>query len=303
MLATSCCRNGKRIPIRRYRVIGVTYSGRAKQFQEHKHSQRFDALDRTEFWKLSSSNRYVEDVLFSAGNQPGGAYKWRSLALDLSCERTKALFNLQEWAEITLTVSFHLPPLPTSTARYIHALRSAAMENRHPATVPLPDGDQFSCDQALKSFIEWRPLYSSIPSPFEVNDLTESYWGRVAWPPLKSLLADVNGVTMIDGEKQGYETSRRRNHDRHADMEGGVPRKQAGDKLDTLACDTTNKRDWMIVENCREWDESSTKYLQELEVKLFKNLHLIAAHRLEELKHRPGFADDARFFSIYSGGM
>ncbi|KAF9154502.1 hypothetical protein DFQ26_000218 [Actinomortierella ambigua] len=78
-------------------------------------------------------------------------------------------------------------------------------------------------------------------------------------------------------------------------MEGGTPRKQAGDKLDTLACDIMNKRDWMIVEGCREWDEDSTKYLQEVEVKLFKNLHLIAAHRLEELNHRPGFGQDARF--------
>ncbi|KAG0201378.1 hypothetical protein BGX31_003838 [Mortierella sp. GBA43] len=84
-------------------------------------------------------------------------------------------------------------------------------------------------------------------------------------------------------------------------MESQTPRKQIGRKLDLVARDTTNQRDWFIVESLKDWDESSTKFLRELDVTLLKDLHLIASHRLQEVPH-DRFREQARFFSVYSGG-
>jgi hypothetical protein len=118
---------------------------------------------------------------------------------------------------------------------------------------------------------------------------------------MKVLLSDVDGLTMIDGEKPGLESGKRRNMGRKVDMETPPPRKQMGRRLDLVARDTTNKRDWFIVESLKEWDDVSTKFLHELDVELFKDLHLIASHRLQE-QLSPHFRSQARFFSIYSGG-
>ncbi|KAI8602239.1 hypothetical protein EDD21DRAFT_414180 [Dissophora ornata] len=118
---------------------------------------------------------------------------------------------------------------------------------------------------------------------------------------MKGLLSDMDGLTMIDGEKAGLESGKRRNMGRKVDMETPTPRKQTGQKLDLVARDTTNKRDWFVVESLKEWDEVSTKFLHELDVTLFKDLHLIASHRLQE-QPSPHFRSQARFFAIYSGG-
>ncbi|KAF9967711.1 hypothetical protein BGZ73_000401, partial [Actinomortierella ambigua] len=143
-------------------------------------------------------------------------------------------------------------------------------------------------------------LYAQEPSAFTNTALTEAFWCREAWPLLKNLLSDVHGIAMIDGEKQGSESVRHRNHGRTADMESATPRKRCGAKLDLVAHDVVNKRDWFVVESPKEWDQQSTKFLSELDVKLFRNLHLIAAHRLAE-EPASEFRQEARFFSIYAG--
>ncbi|KAI7823521.1 hypothetical protein BC939DRAFT_158624 [Gamsiella multidivaricata] len=118
---------------------------------------------------------------------------------------------------------------------------------------------------------------------------------------MKGMLSDVDGLTMIDGEKAGLESGKRRDIVRKVDVETPTPREQSGRTLDLVARDTTNKRDWFVVENLKEWDEMSTKFLREVDVTLFKDLHLIASHRLRE---QPSihFRSQARFFAIYSGG-
>lgn len=118
---------------------------------------------------------------------------------------------------------------------------------------------------------------------------------------MKGLLSDVDGLTMIDGEKSGLESGKRKNTGRTVDPEIPTARKKVGRKLDLVARDTTNKRDWFIVESLKDWDEVSTKYLRELDVTLFKDLHLIASHRLQE-QSSAQFHSAARFLSVYSGG-
>lgn len=144
-------------------------------------------------------------------------------------------------------------------------------------------------------------LYAEEPSAFANSALTEAFWCREAWPLLMNLLSDVHGISMIDGEKQGFESAQHRNHERRADMESAPPRKRSGAKLDLVAHDFVNKLDWFVVENPKEWDQHSTKFLAELGVKLFRNLHLIAVHRLAEAPSAD-FREEARFFSIYAGG-
>ncbi|KAF9369625.1 hypothetical protein CPB97_003440 [Podila verticillata] len=112
---------------------------------------------------------------------------------------------------------------------------------------------------------------------------------------------ECKGISMIDGEKQGMESSRHRDRSRVTNLESTTARKRSGAKLDLIAHDSVNKRDWFVVESPKEWDEQSTKFLAELNVKVFRNLHLIAAHRLAELRNTE-FRREARFFSLYAGG-
>ncbi|KAF9159012.1 hypothetical protein DFQ26_007010 [Actinomortierella ambigua] len=251
--------------------------------------ERFAAMDSSRFWKLRSG-RTVEEILYTSSLKMDANFKMRSYTIDFGCERTKAAFTDDEWNEMEDLNDFQLPKLPESTERYLRDIRKALVKGQHVASVPVPDEDRYSTQ-----------LYISKPCPFGNKDLSESFWCREAWPVMKVLLADVDGLTMIDGEKAGLESGKRRNMGRKVDTETPAPRKQAGRKVDLVARDTINSRDWFIIESLKEWDEVSTKFLRELDVTLFKDLHLIASHRLQEQPHAR-FRKQARFFSMYSGG-
>ncbi|KAF8933613.1 hypothetical protein BGZ47_010785 [Haplosporangium gracile] len=262
--------------------------------------ERFATMEQSQFWKLRSG-RTVEEIVFNASLRQKANFKMRSYTIDFDCERTKSLFTKSEWKEMKELDDFQLPTLPESTEKYLRDLRKALVKGQHVALVPVPDEDQYSCELLLRAFLSWKQLYISKPCPFGNKDLSESFWCREAWPIIKVLLADVDGITMIDGEKAGLESGKRKNMGRKVDTEAPAPRKQAGRKVDLVARDTTNNRDWLIVESLKEWDEVSTKFLRELDVTLFKDLHLIASHRLQEQPHNQ-FRKQARFFSMYSGG-
>ncbi|KAF9290208.1 hypothetical protein BGZ68_007679 [Mortierella alpina] len=262
--------------------------------------ERFAAMDPSRFWKLQSG-RTVEEILYSSSLNMNANFKMRSYTIDFGCERTKSVFTDEEWMEMEKLNDFQLPKLPEATEQYLRNIRKALMKGQHVASVPIPEDDRYSCELVLRAFLSWTQLYVSKPCPFGNKDLSESFWCREAWPIMKVLLADVDGLTMIDGEKAGLESGKRRNAGRKADTETPAPRKQVGRKIDLVARDTTNGRDWFIVESLKEWDEASTKFLRELDVTLFKDLHLIVSHRLQEQPHTQ-FHKEARFFSIYSGG-
>ncbi|KAG0239021.1 hypothetical protein BGW41_007968 [Actinomortierella wolfii] len=255
---------------------------------------RHTDLDPTKFWKLTSSGRCVEDVLFDATMKGCATVKMRSYTIDFNCTRTRALFSEEEWQEMIAFDQFTLPKLPKSTTQYLMGVRSTVADDGHPSLVAVPREDH---DLRIR-----MSLYAQVPSAFTNMALTEAFWCREAWPLLKNLLSDVHGIAMIDGEKPGSESVRHRNHGRTTDMENTAPRKRSGAKLDLIAHDFVNKHDWFIVESPKEWDQQSTKFISELDVKLFRNLHLIAAHRLAE-EPASEFRQKARFFSIYAGGM
>ncbi|KAF9201876.1 hypothetical protein BGZ59_002469, partial [Podila verticillata] len=262
--------------------------------------ERFAVMDQDQFWKLRSG-RTVEEILFTASLKLEANFKMRSYTIDFGCERTKALFTKDEWREINELNDFQLPKLPESTEKYLRNIRKALVQGQHVASVPVPEEDRYSCELVLRSFLSWSQLYKTKPCPFGNKDLSESFWCREAWPIMKGLLTDVDGLTMIDGEKAGLESGKRKNMGRKVDVELSTPRKQTGRKLDLVARDTTNKRDWFIVESNKEWDEVSTKHLREIDMTLFKDLHLIASHRLQE-QSSAQFRSEARFLSVYSGG-
>ncbi|KAG0335219.1 hypothetical protein BG004_000083 [Podila humilis] len=242
---------------------------------------RFASMDSLYFWKLKSG-RTVEEVVFRSSLAKDANFKMRSYTIDFDCERTRALFNDEEWEEIEKLNDFQLPKLPESTGRYIRDVRTALVKGKHVASVPIPEDDRYSCELILSSFLSWTQLYLSKPCPFGNEDLSESFWCREGWPIMKGLLADVDGLTMIDGEKAGVESAKKRNMGRTFDTETPIPRTRAGWKVDLVARDTTKSRNWFIVESLKEWDETSTKFLREIDVTLFKDLHLIASHRIEE---------------------
>ncbi|KAF9370724.1 hypothetical protein CPB97_002525 [Podila verticillata] len=235
--------------------------------------ERFAIMDQDQFWNLQSG-RTVEEILYTASLKLEANFKMRSYTIDFGCERTKALFSKDEWEEIKELDNFQLPKLPQSTEKYLRDVRKALVQGQHVTSVLVPEEDRYSTQ-----------LYISKPCPFGNKDLSESFWCREAWPIMKGLLSDVDGLTMIDGEKSGLESGKRKNTGRKVDPEIPTARKKVGRKLDLVARDTTNKRDWFIVESLKDWDEVSTKYLRELDEQSSAQFH-----------------SDARFLSVYSGG-
>ncbi|KAG0266304.1 hypothetical protein BG011_002712 [Mortierella polycephala] len=133
----------------------------------------------------------------------------------------------------------------------------------------------------------WELLYKREPSPFVIDDLSESYWARKSWPLLLELLDDVKNMYMLDGEKTGIESSRRRNQGRTSSSEEDTPRKRFGRKLDMIARDVVEKKDWAI-------------FLKENRFDLFREQLTIMLSRLDEA-HDDSFQKVARFFGIYTG--
>ncbi|KAF9953643.1 hypothetical protein BGZ65_004541 [Modicella reniformis] len=280
---------------------GLTSTTTSTEPDLNSRKERFAAMDKSQFWKLKSG-RTVEEVLYNASLKREADFKMRSYTIDFACERTKTLFTNDEWEEMKeLDVLFKLPRLPETTEKYLRDVRKALVKGKHVASVPIPKEDQNSCELVLDSFLSWKQLYTAKPCPFGNKDLSESFWCREAWPIMKRLLSDVDGLTMIDGEITGLESEKRRNMGRKVDMETPPSSKQSGRRLDLVARDTTNKRDWFVVESLEEWDEVSTTFLRELDVTLFRELHLIASHRLQE-QPSSHFHNQACFFAVYSGG-
>ncbi|KAF9997635.1 hypothetical protein BGZ65_006771 [Modicella reniformis] len=146
----------------------------------------------------------------------------------------------------------------------------------------------------------WELLYKKQPSPFAVEDLSEAYWARKSWPLLMELLEDVENIYMLDGEKTGIDSSRRRNQGRTWNPEEDIPRKRLGRKLDMIARDVMENKDWAIVERMKEWDPQSTKFLKESGFDLIREQLTIMHNRLHEA-HDDLFQNQARFFGIYTG--
>ncbi|KAG0247914.1 hypothetical protein BG011_000733 [Mortierella polycephala] len=262
--------------------------------------ERYRRMDTRKFWHLRSG-RDVETVLFEASLDGAATFRMRSYTIDYDCSLTQALFTDEEWSELCEQRAFDLPDLCKTTEQYLLSLRKALNRGDHATTIPIPETDVIACELALISVIQWTQLYKARPSPFDISDTSESFWCREGWPLLRRILGNVDGITMIDGEKTTYESRSRRNKDRRLDVEGQVPRKQKGKNVDMVGRDTRNRKDWFIVESMAVWDEFSTKFLHETDVVLFKELHLLASSRIQEAK-REDFVENARFFAVYSGG-
>ncbi|KAG9064397.1 hypothetical protein KI688_003585 [Linnemannia hyalina] len=242
--------------------------------------QRYRAMDTHKFWHLRSG-RDVETVLFEASLDGAATFRIRSYTIDYDCSLTQALFTDEEWSELCEQRAFDLPGLCKTTEQYLLSLRKALNRGDHPTTVPIPETDVIACELALISLIQWTQLYKARPSPFNISDTSESFWCREGWSLLRRILGNVNGITMIDGEKTTYESRNRRNKYRRLDVEG--------------------QKDWFIVESMAVWDEFSTKFLHETSVVLFKELHLLASSRVQEAK-RKDFVENARFFAAMVAG-
>ncbi|KAG0091018.1 hypothetical protein BGZ93_005338 [Podila epicladia] len=130
---------------------------------------------KNRFRVLQSSDRAVERALFEASVK--GGIPIRSNTIDLSRKTTKRLFLEAEWSEIKAKVSFDLSKLPQSTLQFMNRLRLCMLQGRHPYNVPPPndgtmsEADRYNCRLALKTAAE----------------------------------------CMVDGEKTGIDSSRRKN--------------------------------------------------------------------------------------------
>ncbi|KAF9364625.1 hypothetical protein BGX34_000929 [Mortierella sp. NVP85] len=229
--------------------------------------RRYKLLDKKLFWRLKSG-RAVETVLHEASLQPAATTCICSYVIDVSCRTTKALFDVDEWDEILAKTRFDLPQLPRPTLLFLDRLRQSILQGQHPNYVPLPDPgatdhkDLADCLLAQKTAAEWHFLYHKEPSPFVVDDLSEAWWARESWAALHDLLNDLPSIFMVDGEKRGLDSSRRRNMGRQFNPEEPI-RRRCGRKLDLICRDEQLLHDWMVIERMRHWDPQSTKLLKE----------------------------------------
>ncbi|KAF9898348.1 hypothetical protein BX616_004153 [Lobosporangium transversale] len=260
--------------------------------------ERLERLDQTRFWKLTSG-RCVERVLFEASMTINTTVNY---TIDFDCPVTKDLFTRQEWTEISSRNRFNLPELPPSTLEYLLRLSQAAIAKQPVIQIPMPTEDRGSCELILDTFRTWCRLYNKAPSPFLIQDLSEAFWGRKAWPLLMELLDDQDNLFVIDGEKSGLESAIRKNQGRHLHLDTSASRKPTGRKMDLVIRDVLDKRDWMIVERMKTWDIHSSKFLKESGWDLFRETYTIMKHRLQDTRNRD-FEEHARFFGIYTGGQ
>ncbi|KAF9998085.1 hypothetical protein BGZ79_008231 [Entomortierella chlamydospora] len=266
-------------------------------------SERFHGLDKSRFWRLSSG-KVVEETLYRASLESGASTSVRSYTIDASCPKTRALFTSQEWNEVVSSVSFQLPELHKKTLAFIEKLRPGLCENKHPYTVPLSndptmsDADLFDCNLAVKTAVEWHMLYTKKPSPFIVDDLSESWWARASWALLFNLLDDTPGIFTVDGEKRGLDSSKRRNMGRTYNPEESG-HKKCGRKLDLICRDEVQKHDWLVFERMRGWDPRSTKFLRELSHDVVRETVTITHNRLVDVP--TSFREKCVFVGGYSG--
>ncbi|KAI1313011.1 hypothetical protein EDD11_002789 [Mortierella claussenii] len=268
--------------------------------------KRFGQMDPTKLWKLSSG-RTVEQVLFEKSVKGGASYKIRSYTIDYTCDITRKLFTDEEWTEVLIYNEWGLPDVEETTFNYLESVCAALQKGEHPTVVSFPAHDWTTCNLVLRTALAWMDLYCMKPCPLNNPGAhSEAFWARHGWPALKDLLNGVDGITMLDGEKFGLESTQHRNKSRRLDVEVKIitekkaTRKAAGSKLDLIARDTLNHRDWCVGEAKKDWDELSTEHLKHTAVDLFKKLHLISIYRCKE--RGADFRKQARFFSFFSGG-
>lgn len=78
---------------------------------------------------------------------------------------------------------------------------------------------------------------------FNITQLGEAFWDRMSWSLIMEQLDDIDEAFMIDGEKSGLGSTRRRNSGRALNNDGYVERKRIGRKMDLVARDITRPLD------------------------------------------------------------
>ncbi|KAF9084070.1 hypothetical protein BGX29_002762, partial [Mortierella sp. GBA35] len=168
------------------------------------------------------------------------------------------------------------------------------------------------CPKAKKLFSpkEWEEIWKG--DPFELPklpqevleymsaDLSENFWARKTWPMLFELLEDIEKIFMLDGEKMGLDSSRRKNQGRGLGSNLSVERKRIGKKLDLVGRDVVAKLGWFIVGRMKTWDPQSSKFLKELGYHLFKEQTTILLNRLDETAS-DDIREKANLFGVYTG--
>ncbi|KAK5795739.1 hypothetical protein F5H01DRAFT_385507 [Linnemannia elongata] len=92
-------------------------------------------------------------------------------------------------------------------------------------------------------FRSWTCLYRHNASSFNITQLGEAFWDRMSWSLIMEQLDDIDEAFMIDGEKSGLGSTRRRNSGRALNNDGYVERKRIGRKMDLVARDITRPLD------------------------------------------------------------
>ncbi|KAK3833215.1 MAG: hypothetical protein J3R72DRAFT_233056 [Linnemannia gamsii] len=108
----------------------------------------------------------------------------------------------------------------------------------------------------------------------------------------------MSSIFMVDGEKRGLDSSRRRNMGRRFNPEEPT-RRRCGKKLDLICRDEHLLHDWMVVERMRHWDLQSTKLLKEFGCDVLRETVTIAHNRMFEVS--AVFRRSCVFFGGYTG--
>ncbi|KAG0188176.1 hypothetical protein DFQ28_005297 [Apophysomyces sp. BC1034] len=137
-------------------------------------------------------------------------------------------------------------------------------------------------------------LFTKNPTPFAMDNLSEAFEPGRHDLLIKELFDGEPYILMLDGETAWIKPTKRRHKSRKADAAETPSRRCV-----RLSRNFVNKKDRFTVESMRTWDEQATKFLKEADVDLFRELHTIMMHRIQEVDSEE-FNRNAHFFSIYT---
>ncbi|KAK5827662.1 hypothetical protein F5H01DRAFT_399229 [Linnemannia elongata] len=94
-------------------------------------------------------------------------------------------------------------------------------------------------------------------------------------------LDDIDDAFLIDGEKSGLDSTRRRNSSRALNNDGYVERRRIGKKMDLVARNVTHQLDWMIMERQTSFDPQSSEFLREHGIGLLRETSTIGKNKIQ----------------------
>ncbi|KAG0247364.1 hypothetical protein BG011_001614 [Mortierella polycephala] len=217
------------------------------QYNVEEFDMMVERLDRTQFWRLRCSGRYVEDVLIQAARDTCTVQQY----LDT--------FNKDNIEDLHKAADAHLPIAGPYDHKmhWIYRWIRIAIEN-------------------------WLGLYCQQPAPLKASQ-QESFWRNDVFGMINSLFRDVQDLVVVHGELTSKDAAQRRNGDRAFPTDGSLERKRMGYRCDGLVQVLGHQPSNIgVLEAGKVFDNTGSKVLLDT-LNITRELHDMLRSRLQGL--------------------